>query len=87
MTEKIYEKQSYLRELTTVVTENTCEDGHIYVKLKETIFFPEEGGQYSDTGVLVYGDKKVNVIKGELIGNASESETDIRYLVDSEIPV
>ena len=87
MTKKIYEKQSYLRELTTVVTENTCEDGHIYVKLKETIFFPEEGGQYSDTGVLVYGDKKVNVIKGELIGNASESETDIRYLVDSEIPV
>ena len=43
--------------------------------------------QYSDTGVLVYGDKKVNVIKGELIGNASESETDIRYLVDSGIPV
>ena len=45
MTEKIYEKQSYLRELVTAVTENTCEDGHIYVKLKETVLFPEEGKQ------------------------------------------
>ena len=86
MTEKIYERQSYLKELDTVVTESTCEDGQIYVKLKETVLFPEEGGQYSDAGVIVFGDKKVNVLKGELLGNATEGETDIRYLVDSEIP-
>ena len=86
MTEKVYERQSYLKELETTVTESTCEEGQFYVKLKETVLFPEEGGQYSDTGFLLYGDKKVSVIKGELIGNASEGETDIRYAVDSEIP-
>ena len=86
MTEKVYERQSYLEELETTVTESTCEEGQFYVKLKETVLFPEEGGQYSDTGFLLYGDKKVSVLKGELIGNASEGETDIRYAVDSEIP-
>ena len=86
MTEKVYERQSYLKELETTVTESTCEKGQFYVKLKETVLFPEEGGQYSDTGFLLYGDKKVSVLKGELIGNASEGDTDIRYAVDGEIP-
>ena len=52
MTNKIYEKNSYLRELDTVVSECISENGRIYLKLRETIFFPEEGGQYSDTGVI-----------------------------------
>ena len=84
MTNKIYEKNSYLRELDTVVSECISENGRIYLKLRETIFFPEEGGQYSDTGVIIAGDKKIQVVKGELIGSASECETDIRYLVDTE---
>ncbi|MCR5620134.1 MAG: hypothetical protein K6F65_08535 [Lachnospiraceae bacterium] len=86
MTEKVYERQSFLKELETIVTESTCEDGQFYVKLKETILFPEEGGQYSDAGFLLYGDRKVSVLNGELIGNASEGDTDIRYAVDCEIP-
>ena len=84
MTDKVYEKNSYLKELDTVVTECIHEEGRMYLKLRETIFFPEEGGQYSDTGVIIAGDKKIQVVKGELIGNASECETDIRYLVDAD---
>ena len=86
MTEKVYERQSYLKELETTITESTCEEGQFYVKLKETVLFPEEGGQYSDTGFLLFGDRKVSVLRGELIGNASEGDTDIRYAVDGEIP-
>ena len=86
MTEKVYEKHSYFTELNTVVTDCVKEDGKIYLSLKETIFFPEEGGQYSDTGVIVCGDKEIHVLKGELIGSATEGDTDIRYLVDDELP-
>ena len=85
MTDKIYERRSFLRKLTTVVTESFSEDGKNFIKLRETIFFPEEGGQYSDTGIIMYGDKTVRVLNGELIGNASEGETDIRYEVDYPI--
>ena len=87
MTEKVYEKQSYLKELTAVVTDSFSENGMSYVMLDRSIFFPEEGGQYSDSGVILCGDRKVRVLKGELIGNAAEGDTDIRYLVDSGIPV
>ena len=85
MTDKIYERRSFLRELNTVVTDSFSENGKNFIQLKETIFFPEEGGQYSDTGIIEYDGKTVRVIKGELIGNASEKEVDIRYEVDSPI--
>lgn len=85
MTEKIYEKQSYIKEYRTVVTDCIKEDDKVYIKLKETIFFPEEGGQYSDSGQIMSKDKTVHVLKGELLGSAKEGQTDIRYLVDSDI--
>ena len=50
---KIYETDSFRRELSSVVTSCIQENGRIYIQLSETIFFPEEGGQYADTGVLV----------------------------------
>ena len=61
------------------------EDEGISVKLDKTIFFPEEGGQYSDTGLLIAGDKKVKILKGELTCSATEGDPDIRYLVDTVI--
>jgi alanyl-tRNA synthetase len=85
MTVKIYEKQSYLKELSTEVTACFYEGDSVYMQLKETIFFPEEGGQYSDTGYITAGEKTVHILKGELIGSATEGDTDIRYLVDGEI--
>ncbi len=85
MTEKIYERQSYLKELQTEVTDCHEEDGRVYIKLKETIFFPEEGGQYADTGMLICGDRQIYVLDGELTGQAAEGNTDIRYRVSEKI--
>ena len=87
LTDKIYERDSYKTELSTVVTDCFEENGKVYIKLKETIFFPEEGGQYADKGSLTFDNMTINVINGELIGSASESETDIRYEVDKKIEV
>lgn len=85
MTEKIYEKQSFINEYRTEVSDCIIEDGKVYIKLKESIFFPEEGGQYSDTGYITCNGKTVNVLKGEILGSPTEGETDIRYLVDDRI--
>ncbi len=67
---RIYETDSYIRELKTIVTASgTDEKGRPYVELEDTIFFPEEGGQKADTGVLeilkdgVSGDVSGNIIK------------------------
>lgn len=51
---KLYEKQSNLRECEATVVECTRKDNEVYIKLDQSIFFPEEGGQYADTGVLEY---------------------------------
>lgn len=67
---RIYETDSYIREFkTTVTAAGTDEKGRPYVELEDTIFFPEEGGQKADTGVLellkdgVSGDVSENTIK------------------------
>ncbi len=87
MTEKLYEKNSYLKECTTVVTECVREDGAVYLRLRETVFFPEEGGQYSDTGTISTPDGTIRVQRGELSGSDPAGNRDVRYLVDQEIPV
>jgi alanyl-tRNA synthetase len=52
MTEKLYYKDSHIREFDACVT--SCEpDGERFaVELTETAFFPEGGGQCADTGAL-----------------------------------
>lgn len=82
---KLYEKQSYLRECEAVVTDCFTKDGSLYVRLDRTILFPEEGGQYADLGELVYGDNNlVRVLGGEL---TDKSGSDIIYRVDKEVPL
>lgn len=85
LTDKIYERESCKTKLSTVVTDCFEENGKVYIKLKETIFFPEEGGQYADKGTLSFDNTTINIINGELIGSASETETDIRYEVKEKI--
>ena len=52
MTEKLYDKDSFLKEFTATVLE--CEQYHDNwsVLLDKTAFFPEAGGQKSDKGNL-----------------------------------
>ena len=51
-TEKLYDDNPYQKEFSAVITgvENTKEG--VLIELDRTLFFPEEGGQSSDTGFL-----------------------------------
>lgn len=52
MTEKLYDKDSFLKEFTAEIIECHSDDGGYATVLDRTAFFPEGGGQPSDTGFL-----------------------------------
>ena len=52
MTEKLYYLDAYLKEFSARVISAEEIDGKFDVVLDTTAFFPEEGGQYSDTGYI-----------------------------------
>ena len=99
--DKIYENDSYCREQVTRVMACVREGDRYAVQLENTIFFPEEGGQYADTGELtvVRGEKTVPEGSSEGGNDCSSENQGIRvldgkiqkgeiwYLVDREIPV
>jgi Ser-tRNA(Ala) deacylase AlaX len=69
MTELLYMEDSYLREFTATVTEVT-EEGAV---LDRTAFYPQGGGQPSDTGMLTdesgveYPVTKVQKVGGKVV--------------------
>ena len=77
---KLYETQSYRKENQTIVTGCFREKKGIFVTLEESIFFPEEGGQYADTGWIVYGENRVRLTDGQIRNG------EVFYRVESEIP-
>ncbi len=77
---KLYETQSYLKETDTIVTSCTAHKKHYLVTLQETIFFPEEGGQYADTGWLEKEGQRISLLDGQL------RDGEIYYTVDQAIP-
>ena len=52
MTEKLYEKDAYIKEFTATVIDCISADNAFKIILDKTAFFPEGGGQASDVGVL-----------------------------------
>lgn len=55
----LYADDSYLREFNARVVKA----GPKFVVLDRTAFYPESGGQPSDTGILASGDSKIRVFK------------------------
>ena len=76
-TEKLYYSDAYMKSFTATVL--SCEKvGDEYVAvLDRTAFFPEEGGQYADTGTL----------SGARVLGAVEREGVIYHRLDSDIKV
>ena len=52
MTERLFYEDSYIDTFQAAVLECQPDGGQYRVVLDKTAFFPEGGGQYSDTGVL-----------------------------------
>ncbi len=60
-TEKLYEQNPYLRQMVAKVTaSHPYKDGLFASSVERTVFYPEGGGQPSDTGVL--GGQKVSYV-------------------------
>ena len=73
----LYYKDGYLKEFEAVVKECIEEDKKIKIILDNTAFYPEGGGQPSDTGFI----DDVRVLKVE------EKENEIYHIVDKKINV
>ncbi len=63
MTEKLYYTDAYIKEFSAAVLSCTEKDGLYYTELNKTAFFPEGGGQTSDTGFI--GETKITGVTEE----------------------
>ena len=75
MTEKLYYKNSYIKEFSATVRDCIEYNGKYAVILDKTAFFPCGGGQYGDTGV----------INGINITDTIEKDGEILHIADSII--
>ena len=60
-TTRLFDQDAYLGEFEATVERSVCEGGMYRVLLDQTAFFPEGGGQLSDTGTLTAGEKALPV--------------------------
>ena len=80
MTERLYYEDAYLWDFEGTVTAVRKDDG-IRVALDRSAFYPTSGGQPHDTGVLIFGDRKVRVEDVE-----ADRDGVVWHRVDQEIP-
>lgn len=85
MTEKLFYHDSHKKEFTAAVL--ACEEakGQYKVVLDKTVFFPEGGGQYADTGYL--NDVRVLDVheKGDIIYHTTEAPLAVGEKVTGKI--
>lgn len=77
MSEKLFYKDSHIKDFSATVLDCVEADGAWLVELDRTAFFPEGGGQYSDTGV----------IEGVLVLDVQEQGDTIWHKVSEPIEV
>lgn len=75
MTEKLYYVDAYINEFDATVVDQYVDNGKNVIVLDRTAFFPEEGGQSSDTGFI--GDARVIDVR--------EKDGIIRHFVDKPL--
>lgn len=77
MTEKLYYKNTYLKSFAAHVQKCEKKGAYFAVQLDRTAFYPEGGGQPSDTGVL----NLVNVL------DVQEQGEEIIHITDKPLPI
>lgn len=84
-TVKLYDNDSYLKEFTATVLKSEKADKYYKIVLDRTAFFPEGGGQYSDTGFIA--DAKVFdvQIENDIIYHYCDMPLNINDNVDCKI--
>ena len=88
MTNKLYYSDAYIKEFTTKVLSVTSREDKFDVVLADTAFFPEEGGQSSDTGYI--GDSKVSYVyeKDGVVHHITDSapkEGNVNCIIDFSV--
>ena len=74
---KLYETDSYIKECDTYITDCRTVGDKTFISIADSIFFPEEGGQYADTGVIECNGQRFDLLNGLLIQqNSASSGTD-----------
>ena len=77
MTEKLYYIDAYIKEFTATVLSSEKVGEYYIVTLDKTAFFPEEGGQYADTGF----------IDGKRVVDVRLKDGEIYHKVDGELAI
>lgn len=60
--EKLYYKDSYLKEVVSPISSLYEDNGNCCVQLEDEIFYPQGGGQKGDRGTLTIGNQHFKVI-------------------------
>lgn len=85
MSEKLYYRDSHIKDFSATVLDCVEADGGWLVELDRTAFFPEGGGQYSDTGVI----EGVDVIdvqeEGDTIWHKVQQPLEVGTIVECSI--
>ncbi len=80
MTEKLFDRDSYIKEFTCKVINLYSEGNTLYIETDRTAFFPEGGGQTSDIGRLgIANVENVQNIRGKIYHFVENSEENVEF--------